>query len=203
MVRTGTAVTARTAVPDTGMSPLGGGTGACAVALAAVLAISGCGGSSGAAQTPPPAPARLPTSAATPAPSPSPSPGAAVLAQYAAFWAAITPASRTPAEGRRAILTSYATDPELSRLLRGLLAAEAAGEGQYGAEVPHARVTSIRDDTASVADCQDASHAGRTSLATGKPITRGIARNPVRATLRRGADGRWRVETVIFPGGSC
>ncbi len=126
-----------------------------------------------------------------------------VLAQYTVFWTVITPASRAPADRRRAILAPYTTDPELSRLLRGLAAAEAVGEGQYGAEVPRATVTSVRGDTAAVRDCQDASHAGKISLKTGKPITVGVPRNPVNATLRRGPDGRWRVSTVEFTGRTC
>jgi hypothetical protein len=126
-----------------------------------------------------------------------------VLAQYAAFWTVITPASRAPANRRRAILVPYATDPELGRLLRGLAASEAVGEGQYGAEVPRATVTAIRGDTAAVRDCQDASHAGKISLKTGKPITVGVSRDPVNATLRLGPDGRWRVSTVEFTGGTC
>jgi hypothetical protein len=126
-----------------------------------------------------------------------------VLAQYTAFWKTITPAAQAPASRRRAILAPVAADPELSRLLRGLVAAEAVGEGQYGVEVPRARVTNVRGATADVVDCQDASHAGKTNRRTGKPITRGVARNPVKATLRRGADGIWRVATVEFRGGTC
>jgi hypothetical protein len=145
-----------------------------------------------------------PTATATGTPGRSTVPVAdQVLAQYTAFWTVITPASRAPAARRRAILAPYATDPELSRLLRGLVAAEAVGEGQYGAEVPRARVTSVRGDTAAVIDCQDASNAGKLSLETGKKLTRGVARNPVNATLRRGTDGRWRVATVEFTRGEC
>jgi hypothetical protein len=126
-----------------------------------------------------------------------------VLAQYAGFWTVIVPASRARADRRRAIVAQYATDPELSRLLRGLVAAEMVGEGQYGAAVPHARVVSVRGSVAMVRDCQDASRAGRISLKTGKPITRGVARNPVKASLARDVDGRWRVSTVEFTGGTC
>ena len=84
-----------------------------------------------------------------------------------------------------------------------MAAADAVGEGQYGAEMPRARVTSARGEVATVRDCQDASMAGRLERRTGKRITVGVARNPVRATLRRGADGRWRVSTVEFPEESC
>jgi hypothetical protein len=142
------------------------------------------------------------TPSATPSSS-APSEAGQVLAQYQAFWTLLTPVSQAPASRRRAMLVPYVTEPELSRLLRGLLAADAVGEGIYGAAVPHARVTSVRGDTAAVADCQDASHSGRTRRATGKPINRGVPRNPVQATLRRGPDGQWRTSTVHFLGGSC
>jgi len=126
-----------------------------------------------------------------------------VLAQYATFWTLITPASRAAPSSRRAMLAPYATDPELSRLLRGLLATDAVDQQDYGAPIPHARVTTIRGNTAGVFDCQDASRAGLASRSSGRRLTRGVSRNPVNATLLRGPDGQWRMSTVEFPGGSC
>jgi hypothetical protein len=173
-------------------------------AAAVAVAVAGCGGGGGAPAASPPAPPGAVLSSAAPvSASPTPSVVDQVLTQYTAFWAMITPASQAPVAQRRAVLAPYAMDPELSRLLRGLVAAEAVGEGQYGAEVPRARVASVRGAVADVVDCQDASNAGKISLKTGKKLTRGVVRNPVTATLRRASDGRWRVATVEFGGGGC
>jgi len=176
-----------------------------AVAGLAVAGLAACTSSREAQGTAPESQTSTLSASPSPPVRPSSAPDEAgqVLARYAAFWTLVTAVSQAPALRRRAMLVSYVTEPELGRLLRGLLAADAVGEGVYGAAVPHARVTSIRGDMAAVTDCQDASRSGRTRRATGKPINRGVPRNPVQATLRRGPDGRWRTSTVHFVGGSC
>jgi hypothetical protein len=159
-------------------------------------------------ETPPQVPSPTSLSVASTSPTTAARPSAPtedqqVLRQYAAFWTVITSASQAAASRRPALLAPYATEPELSRLLRGLLATDAAGQRQYGAAIPRARVVSIRGATASVADCQNAAGAGLASRTTGERLTRGVVRNPVNATLLRGSDGRWRVSTVEFTKGRC
>lgn len=164
---------------------------------AAVLALTGCSSDNGV-QTEDPVAAV----ATTPTPSAA-SEHKAILTAYREFFAAQTRISKAPAAERRAMLEPLATDPALSRVLRGMLAADDADEVGYGKEVIDPRVTRVDGDEAEIADCQDTSGAGRKNRGTGKVITRGTPQAEVEATMQRGADGTWRVATVDYKDDEC
>lgn len=127
----------------------------------------------------------------------------AILAAYREFFAAQTRISEAPAAERREMLEPLATDPALSRVLRGMLAADDADEVGYGKEVIDPQVTRVDGDEAEIADCQDTSGAGRKKRSSGKVITRGTPEADVEATMQRGADGTWRIATVEYKDDEC
>jgi len=179
-----------------------------AAALAGVLVLSGCGRSSQVDTSGgPPAPVATatPTRTATPTPSTKALPEqAAILSQYRAFFASLTPLSREKYAVRYPAMQKLAVDPELTRVMGGIAAANSAGEVYYG--VPESRpvITSIAGDSASLTDCQDTSRAGRIKQVTGKIVTVGGKNDFARITMKRGGDGTWRVATLEYaPAGSC
>lgn len=168
-----------------------------AVISAAVLGLTGCTSDNGV-QTEEPA--------ATVTTSPAPSAASEhedIVAAYREFFAAQTRISEAPAAERRSMLEPLATDPALSRVLRGMLAADDADEVGYGKEVINPRVTRVDGDQAEITDCQDTSGAGRKNRSTGKVITRGTPEADVEATMQRGVDGNWRVATVEYKDDEC
>lgn len=144
-----------------------------------------------------------------------PSPGAAaagpvvpeqdaILSQYKAFWAILTPASKAEPEARRAMLEKVAVDPSLTRTLNGMRASDNIGEVAYGQEVVRPELVSADGATATLRDCQDGSAAGRVKVATGEKVTVGAKDALAIVTMQRGADAVWRVSTVVYqPAGSC
>jgi len=126
-----------------------------------------------------------------------------ILAQYAAFFAALTPTSEAPDAQRRELLAPYAVDPVLSRTLRGMLASDKLGQVGYGEIALRPRIAKVDKGIAVVRDCQDASRHGRKERATGKIVTRGTQHDLAVVTLKRAPDGVWRVATVDYPGGAC
>lgn len=178
-----------------------------AAALAGVLVLSGCGRSSQVDTSGgPPAPVATatPTRTATPTPSTKALPKqAAILSQYRAFFASLTPLSREKYAVRYPAMQKL-VDPELTRVMGGIAAANSAGEVYYG--VPESRpvITSIAGDSASLTDCQDTSRAGRIKQVTGKIVTVGGKNDFARITMKRGGDGTWRVATLEYAtAGSC
>jgi len=181
-----------------------GGAAGFALAAAAAVAVTGC--SSNSSNLADPLPSRTSASPSSPPASSAPtSPTDAVLAQYRAFWAALTPASQAPASKRRAMLAPYAADPELKSLLDGMRRADSQGEVFYGADVPRPTVQTISTGrgVAVIRDCQDSSHAGNAKRSSGTPVTVGVARHLVVSTMHLLPDGKWRVVFVSYPNGSC
>lgn len=128
----------------------------------------------------------------------------AILTQYRAFWAILTPASRAKPEARRAMLETVAVDPSLTRTLNGMRASDSIGEVAYGQEVVRPELVSADGGTATLRDCQDGSAAGRVKVATGEKVTVGVKDALAIVTMQRGADAVWRVSTVEYqPAGSC
>jgi hypothetical protein len=174
-----------------------------AVTLLFVLLASGCTNAGGVIRETPTA--GTTSGAASPLSSPSPtatSEASRILAQYRAFWQALTPASEAPAEERRQMLEPYATDPELTRALSGMRASDNLGQVLYGQVVARPQITKIDRGLASLRDCQDASEAGRKQRDTGRIITRGTSSDVALVTMKRGSDGVWRVATVEYPRGA-
>ena len=137
-------------------------------------------------------------------PSPAVPDAVAVEAAYRAFWPVLATFARQPEARWRGILGQVAVDPQL-----GLTIALSREQRRNGVTVygqPRPRVPAVRvgaGGTALVQDCADFSATGQADARTGQRKTVGIPRNPVRVSLREGADGRWRVSEVQYPGGRC
>ena len=129
---------------------------------------------------------------------------AAAETAYRQFWrVSRTFDRRYPQRSWRHVLGEVAADPALSLVLAQATAQARNRIVLYGSVVPHPAVTLRGRARASVRDCQDASRAGQADAVTARRRTVGVARNPITAALALGADGRWRVASVDFPGGSC
>jgi hypothetical protein len=166
--------------------------------LALGVVLTGC--TSGGVRTEePPSRAAESTAELSPA-SQAPSPGSEdrILLQYAAFWRALAAAGEADVSARRALLEPVAVDPELSRSLRGMRAADSLGQELYGAVVPRVRDVQVSGNEATVTDCQDASAAGRRRKKDGQVVTRGGERDSTEVTMRRDVDGTWRVATIDY-----
>jgi hypothetical protein len=129
----------------------------------------------------------------------------AVEAAYRRFWLVTWTVDRDhPAADWRTVVATVAVDPELGLVVSGTRQLRLSGLTLYGRPIPHPTVMPVNGgDMARVRDCQDASHSGQADAATGRARTVGVARNLVEAVLVRGADGRWRVSRISYPGGSC
>jgi len=150
------------------MRPLRPTAAAAAVALLVALAAGGCSNAGGVLrETPTP---ENTTSTAPSSSSASPTPTTEeqrILAQYRAFFAALTATSEAPAEQRREMLEPYATDPVLTRTLGGMRASDRLGQVGYGEILTRPRITRVDKGVAVVRDCQDASRHGRKDRDTG------------------------------------
>jgi len=173
-----------------------------AAPLLCALLVGGCNDADGVIrETPTVSPS---TTSATPTPSSMPTTEAQrVLAQYNAFWKILTPVSQASFEQRPAMLKPYATQPVLSRTLRGMRASDNLGQVGYGEIVTRPKIVKIEEGVATIRDCQDASRHGRKQRDTGKVVTRGTEHDLAIVTVKRGSDGIWRVATVDYPGGAC
>jgi hypothetical protein len=103
------------------------------------------------------------------------------------------------------MLTPYAAQPYLNRVLAQMAAYRARHEVAWGHVVPHITQVAVRGRVAQVHDCQDASHAALANSRTGRviPNTRGSARTYLIATLARGSDGRWRLTSLAHVAVPC
>lgn len=180
--------------------------------LAAVVVVAGVIGAvtsnqdTGVVTQTPPSPSTAPAATAGPtAPTAPVLPEQdAILTQYRAFWAILTPASKAEPEARRVMLETVAVDPSLTRTLSGMRASDNIGEVAYGQEVVRPELVSADGATATLRDCQDGSAAGRVKVATGEKVTVGVKDELAIVTMQRGPDGVWRVSTVEYqPAGSC
>ncbi|SHM94879.1 hypothetical protein [Cryptosporangium aurantiacum] len=126
---------------------------------------------------------------------------AEALAQYLRFWTdALPAAAAAPATRRRTLLAPVTAEPQLTHLVRSLAVLDAEGQRSYGRDVPLHQTVRIEGALAFVEGCLDSTGSG-VADADG-PVTRGVARNPVRANLTRGTDGTWRVSAVTYPRGT-
>jgi hypothetical protein len=165
-------------------------------AAAVLLVVPAC------STQPPPAPA-APATLAPPPADPTAAEQADVQHAYEQFWAVSWSVSTVQPEQWQPRLQQVAAEPVLPPLLTSTRAHHDQGSKLYGAVTAHITDIRLAPGQATVADCQDASHAGLADATTGTPKTVGIARNPVRATLHRGPDNAWRVTGLEFPGGQC
>src|SRR4051812_30279647 len=172
----------------------------CALVIATAGVIAGCSSGSGSPSLAGPSGSTSPSLAASqPTPTTPSDAKTQVLSQYSAFWAELAPASKAAASRRRALLSPYATDPELSSLLHGMSRGDNQGTVFYGADRPRPHVArlSVQQGIAVINDCQDSSHAGNADSSTGRRLTVGVARHPVTATMHL-VQGTWRVAFVSY-----
>lgn len=163
------------------------------VVIAVVVILSGCQ-ASGGSSAPPPISAKA---ASPPVPSPSSlSGGEAVVAVYRDLYSSGQLAERTPANGREPILARVAAQPLLNRMLRGIAALQATDRVTWGSPVIHTFNVAIKDDRATLHDCQDATGTGQADAKTGERLTHGKSGTHLVATLRKGKDGAWRISTL-------
>jgi hypothetical protein len=177
----------------------------CVLAFAALIAFSaGCDHDT-TPTIPASSPVTPPATASAPAPTPPPSDAVAVEAAYRGFWPLLaTFDRRIPQREWRAALGQAMADPQVSQAIAVALQQQRTGIVAYGVPRPRApRVTLRPPGAATVADCADFSHYGQADARTGQRRTVGVARNPLSVSLVRGADGRWRVTRVTYPGGAC
>lgn len=171
------------------------------VLAGAALVVAGCGSTAGV-----PAGSILPGSS-LPTRSVSSGPDVsqqdAVRVSYQRFWRDTWHLDRQASDHWQATVDQVAVEPERSIVLQGVRWHQVQGITLYGDPVERVTDVSVRGTQATVADCQDSGKSGQADAGTGKPKDVGVARNPVSATLTRGADGVWRVSQISFPGGEC
>jgi hypothetical protein len=123
-----------------------------------------------------------------------------ILARYRAFWTEVLPAAAAaePAD-RRDVLADAMAEPALSATLAWIVTLDRAGQKVYGHAVPVAQLVERKGDTALAKGCLDSSRVGKADAETGKVLSRGLGREAVLVTMKRDADGVWRVYGTYFP----
>ncbi|MEV4218806.1 hypothetical protein [Nonomuraea sp. NPDC049725] len=120
----------------------------------------------------------------------------AVLGAYRELYPAGQRAEKALPAERRMILAGVAAQPLLDRMLRGIAALRATSRVTWGSPVIHASQVEIKDDRATLHDCQDGSNSGQADDKMGERLTHGKSGTHLRATLHKGKDGAWRVSKV-------
>ncbi len=178
-------------------------TGLAAAGIAAAALLAGCGGP---ASVPLPAHStsiHAPTAA--PPPSDAASARAQVIAAYTAYFPALKAAEAVSPARAKAMLTPYAAQPYLDKVLAQMTSYRAQDEVASGYVTPHITKVTVSGRLAEVYDCQDASHATLTNTLTGKvtPPLKGSARTYLIASLALGSDGRWRLTSLAHVSVPC
>lgn len=122
---------------------------------------------------------------------------------YLRFWSVAYSLDAHPVIEWRSRLAAVTTDPLLPQLLSALQAQHTSGIREYGQVRPQPVTVEVHGDLATVVDCQDASGAGEAYADSGMPKTVGRARTPIAASLRRDADGQWRVSEAKELDSTC
>lgn len=148
------------------------------------------------------------TSSSLPSPSISAETGgsesAEVESAYRAFWPVLATFARGPESRWRTVLDDVAMDPQLGLTIALTREQRRNGTTVYGQPRPRApRFLLASDGQATVDDCADFSGTGQVDRRSGQRKTVGVPRNPVRVSLRKSMDGRWRVSEISYPGGRC
>ncbi|MEU7942409.1 hypothetical protein [Microbispora bryophytorum] len=163
--------------------------------LAFLVAVSGCTAPQGAGRTATPdaspsgkPPLQVPSARATTA-------AEAAVEAYTAYWGVSYRAVRLPREEARRLLSQYETEDQVEGELKGIARYQAMHREGWGEVVVHVQKVTVTGDIATLFDCMDASHSGEADSRTHKliPSTRSAPYFSVEATMRRGADGRWRL----------
>jgi hypothetical protein len=169
-----------------------------------VLATSACTGDSpGPVEPPRPQTSGSGTSSGAAPPtnaSPSGTVEEQILAQYRRFWTESLPAAHDASpQDRKAILATTVMEPALSFIVDGIAEMDRAGEKGYGYPIPVRETIKRHGSTALTTGCLDSSHAGTADARSGRILTKGPDSEAVLVTLKRSADGIWRVYETGFP----
>jgi len=125
----------------------------------------------------------------------------AVEAAWAHYWSVyIAFESKYPQSRWSSVIAGIAVDPIRAQIMRAARADRIIGLVGYGYVVPHPYWQTSIDGkpTATMGDCMDQSHYGSMFAKTGRKQSVGVAHDNTRATLVRGADGRWRVKQIEY-----
>jgi hypothetical protein len=169
-----------------------GRAGGCCLALGLAVTATACGGGSTVRLPPKTSPFTASASAQ------SSSPEQAVRSAYTGFWEVSDQALGAAPEQVRPLLRDYSAGGYLDFQVRQILLQQDEYKGPWGKVILHLRSVRVAGSKATVADCQDASHAGLSDTRTHAliPGTRGPQHRKLTAQLLRGGDGRWRVSDL-------
>jgi hypothetical protein len=129
----------------------------------------------------------------------------AVVEAYSAFFVVVGQALQAPPEQARPILATRTAGDYLDFEMRQVIDHQARGLEQWGRPVVHITAVELGTVTATVHDCQDASHAGLADTQTHQLVqqSRGDAHRNLVAYLRLGGDQRWRLTDLLQHGTPC
>ncbi|WP_146087329.1 hypothetical protein [Thermomonospora echinospora] len=174
-----------------------------AVGMACGVLLAGCSEESPTVALPTQTGSALAVPSSSP-PSTSPESEAEVIKDaYEQFAALLDRAHTLPAASRRQHLSTYMTDPQLSRVLDRIEKLRADGLVAYGTTVVHIKSVLIDGNDATVHDCQDTRNAGLMRADTHKKISRGVKEENIKSYMLKGADGRWRISKSVALGEGC
>ena len=124
----------------------------------------------------------------------------AVEAAWAKFWSVNTRLVAIPSSQIKQEIAAVAVDPTRGQMLSQISVFRSLQQEQYGYVISHPYWTRpiAGKTTAVMGDCMDGSHFGTLSLATGKKLTVGPARDNARATFVRDGASVWRVQLVEY-----
>ncbi|WP_328708876.1 hypothetical protein [Microbispora hainanensis] len=164
------------------------------------LSASACAADEGALPQP------SPTASMTVSPQPGTTPTGkaeeAVLAAYKGIYSAGRRAEHTPDGQRKSIIAPFATEPLLSRMLRGIVALRAGGRFTWGTPVFHPFDIKVKGQKATLHDCQDNRNSGQMDEKTSKRVLHGSENTHLVATLLL-VEGAWKVSTLEHVRESC
>lgn len=163
---------------------------------AATLSLAGCNDDRASVSLPTP-------TGSSPSPSLIASSSEEVRVAYTDFISALDHADSMPQDSRRQQLSAYMIDPQLSRVVSHSIKNQSKGLVSYGTSIVHTKKIEVSGDTATVHDCQDSSGAGLMNARTHQKYNRGVEKESIRTSLKRGPDGQWRVSKMNILGEGC
>lgn len=124
----------------------------------------------------------------------------AVEAAWVRFWDYWPTFEELSPQERESIGDNVAVDPLKAQMLDGASNADAGGRTGYGT-VAH-RISWFQSvdgqNSIVIADCMDQSLMGSSDRATGKKLSRGYDRTPIRGDLVKSDDGTWKVRNLYY-----
>lgn len=129
----------------------------------------------------------------------------AVVAAYNGFFSGVDRALQAPPDQVREVLADFTAGSYLDFEIRQVVDHQAQGLEPWGRPIVHVTAVELGPATATVHDCQDASHAGLADARTHRlvPQSRGDAHRNLVAYLSLGKDHRWRLTDLIQHPAAC